>query len=96
MKTGGRLQNGIQRLADNLADPASSRFTVLCLLAVYVVAWTVYGAIAQGNQDLPFDMAEQVAWSRELALGFLKHPPLAAALVKAWFTVLWAKLVSLL
>ncbi|HTK14402.1 MAG TPA: glycosyltransferase family 39 protein [Xanthobacteraceae bacterium] len=88
MKTGGRLQNGIQRLADNLADPASSRFTVLCLLAVYVVAWTVYGAIAQGNQDLPFDMAEQVAWSRELALGFLKHPPLAAALVKAWFTVL--------
>ncbi len=32
-------------------------------------------------------MTEVIAWSRDLALGYLKHPPLAAWLVAAWFTV---------
>ena len=43
--------------------------------------------LAKGSQDLHFDMVEIVAWSRELALGYAKHPPLAAWLARAWFSV---------
>ena len=30
-------------------------------------------------------MTELIAWSRDLALGFPKHPPFAAIVVRAWF-----------
>jgi 4-amino-4-deoxy-L-arabinose transferase-like glycosyltransferase len=32
-------------------------------------------------------MTEVIAWSRDLSLGYLKHPPLAAGIVWAWFSV---------
>src|SRR6478735_8842964 len=32
-------------------------------------------------------MVELVAWSRDLALGYFKHPPLAAWVTAAWFAV---------
>ena len=34
-------------------------------------------SIAKGSQDIHFDMSEQFALARELALGYPKHPPLA-------------------
>ena len=43
--------------------------------------------IAKGSQDIHYDMAEQVALSQELAFGYAKHPPLAAAVARAWFTL---------
>ncbi len=45
--------------------------------------WFIYGVIAKSSQDLNADMAEMVVWTRELALGYPKHPPLLA-----W--ILWA------
>jgi 4-amino-4-deoxy-L-arabinose transferase-like glycosyltransferase len=60
---------------------------VLKVLAAYVLVWTAYGTIAKGSQGLHPDMTELIAWSRDLAFGYLKHPPLAAWLVRAWFTV---------
>jgi 4-amino-4-deoxy-L-arabinose transferase-like glycosyltransferase len=79
--------NAAARLRVALIDPARRESTVLWALALYVVAWTIYGAIAKSSQGLHYDMTEVIAWSRDLSWGYLKHPPLAAALVRAWFTV---------
>jgi hypothetical protein len=69
-----------------LIDPASSERTVLVSLAIYAVLWTIYGTIAKGSQGLHYDMTELIAWSRDLSLGYLKHPPLAAGIVRLWFS----------
>lgn len=57
------------------------------LVCIYAAAWTLYGVIAKSSQDINADMAEQVVWSREPALGYPKHPPLLAFAVKLWFAV---------
>jgi 4-amino-4-deoxy-L-arabinose transferase-like glycosyltransferase len=75
------------RWRDALVDPARRDRTVLAFLAIYVLLWTVYGTIAKSSQGFHSDMTEVVAWSRDLSLGHLKHPPFAAWLVRLWFTV---------
>lgn len=82
-----RLLKPAERLLDALTDPARRERTVVGVLAAYVVVWTLYGVLAKASQDVHFDMAEMVAWSRELAFGYPKHPPLAAWIVAAWFAV---------
>ena len=61
--------------------------TAVAALLGYVALWTLYGTIAKGSQDIHADMSEQFALGRELALGYPKHPPLAMAVVRAWFAV---------
>lgn len=78
----------IDGLNDALVDPKRRERTVVLVLTAYVVLWTLYGALAKANQDLFPDMAEELVWARDLALGFLKHPPLSPLLVKLWFGVL--------
>ena len=89
--TAGRLRDalvdGPRRLRDALADPARANRTLLLTLAVYVLLWTAYATIAKGTQGFHFDMVEVIAWSRDLSHGYLKHPPLAAAVAWAWFAV---------
>jgi 4-amino-4-deoxy-L-arabinose transferase-like glycosyltransferase len=75
------------RWRDALADPARRERTVLVSLAIYVLLWTVYGSIAKSSQGLHPDMTEVIAWSRDLSLGHLKHPPFAGWLARLWFTV---------
>lgn len=75
------------RLRDALANPARANGALLLTLAVYVLAWTVYGVIAKGTQGFHFDMLEVIAWSRDISHGYLKHPPLAAAVAWAWFAI---------
>lgn len=75
------------RLRDALADPARANRTLLLSLAAYVLLWTAYATIAKGTQGFHFDMVEVIAWSRDLSAGYLKHPPLAAAVAWAWFAV---------
>lgn len=70
-----------------LTDPVGAERAVLWLLAAYVVAWAAYGTISKWPQGLHPDMTEIVAWSRDLSLGYLKHPPLAAWVAAAWFAV---------
>jgi 4-amino-4-deoxy-L-arabinose transferase-like glycosyltransferase len=82
-----RLLFPAERLVAALADPARRERAVLGVLAAYVALWTLYGAFAKASQDIHFDMAELAAWSRDLAFGYSKHPPLAAWLVRAWFTL---------
>ncbi|MGH6684441.1 MAG: glycosyltransferase family 39 protein [Pseudolabrys sp.] len=76
----------IDRLRLALTDPAGAERAVLVSLAIYAVLWTAYGTIAKSSQGLHTDMTELIAWSRDLAWGY-KHPPLAAAIVRLWFSV---------
>jgi hypothetical protein len=69
-----------------LTDPASAGRAVLLSLVLYTILWAVYATIAKGSQGLHYDMAEVIAWSRDLQFGYLKHPPLAAAIAWLWFS----------
>jgi 4-amino-4-deoxy-L-arabinose transferase-like glycosyltransferase len=81
-------RNPFERLFDALLDPARNERTVALLLAAYAIAWTVYGAIAKGSQDLHFDIGEMFAWSHEVVWSAPTHPPLGAWLARAWFAVM--------
>jgi hypothetical protein len=74
-----------ERLLDALIDPKQRDQTVLAVLGSYLLVWTLYGVLAKANQDLHPDMTELIAWSRDPALGYPKHPPFAAIVVRAWF-----------
>ncbi len=81
------LDRPVKSLMAALADPGRRERTVVVVLAAYCGLWTLYGTIAKGSQDIHFDMGEMVAWSREIAWGTPKHPPLGAWVVRAWFSV---------
>ena len=77
----------IERLLAALTDPARRERTAAALVLGYVAVWTLYGALAKASQDIHIDMSEQFVLARELAWGYGKHPPLAMAIVRAWFAV---------
>jgi len=82
-----RLLQPLERMLDALTDPARRERAVVWLLTAYCAAWSLYGVLAKGSQDVHFDMGEMVAWSRDAGIGTVKHPPLGAWLVGAWFKV---------
>jgi 4-amino-4-deoxy-L-arabinose transferase-like glycosyltransferase len=82
-----RFNDALVWLVDGLADPARRRRAALVFCVGYGVLWFVYGVIAKSSQDLNADMAEMVVWSRELAWGYPKHPPLLAFVLWGWFKV---------
>jgi len=77
----------VERLFEALSDPARGERTAAMLVLGYVAVWTLYGALAKASQDIHIDMSEQFTLSRELAWGYAKHPPLAMAVVRAWFAI---------
>lgn len=74
-------------MVDALADPARRERTALIMLAAYAFIWTLYGVLSKAIQGVQSDTAELVAWSHHLELGYAKHPPFAAWLMRAWFTL---------
>lgn len=80
-------ERAVGRWREALIDPARRERTILVSLALYILLWTVYATIAKSSQDLHPDMTEIIAWSRDLSLGYLKHPPFAAWLAWLWFSV---------
>lgn len=82
-----RLNAVFANLVDGLCDPRRQRRTMLALAAAYGAAWFVYGVVAKSSQDLNADMAEMVVWAREPALGYPKHPPLLAYVIRGWFAI---------
>lgn len=70
-----------------LLDPKRQERTVLVTLAVYTVIWTLYRTISTWPRDLHPDETELYDWSRHLALGNAKHPPLSGWITKVWFTL---------
>jgi Dolichyl-phosphate-mannose-protein mannosyltransferase len=84
----GMAQNAIERLFDTLVDPKRCDRAMLLILIGYAAIWTFYCGIARSSQDLHPDMTELIAWSRTLSFGYLKHPPLAAWIVRVWFDLI--------
>ena len=72
---------------DGMCDPERWRRSTALFACAYAAAWTLYGVIAKSSQDLNADMAKMVVWSRELALGYPKHPPFPALVIKLWFMI---------
>jgi 4-amino-4-deoxy-L-arabinose transferase-like glycosyltransferase len=83
-----RLLRPLSALRLALTAPARRESSVLLCLAVYCLLWTIYGTVTKSQQGFNPDMTELIAWSRDLALGYFKHPPLAAWVTAAWFAVL--------
>src|SRR6516225_10517811 len=81
-------RNPFERIFTALIDPARGERVMLVLLAGYTAAWSLYGAIAKGSQDLHFDIGEMFAWSHQIGLSAPTHPPLGAWLTRAWFAVM--------
>ena len=85
------------RVIDGLAHPARRRRAALAFVLGYGALWFVYAVIAKSSQDINADMGEMVVWTRELALGYPKHPPLLAYILWGWFKVFpfadWAYLL---
>ena len=77
----------LEPLIDALTDPERRDRSVLAVLVAYLLTWTLYGVIAKSSQDLHTDMTELIVWSRNLALGYPKHPPFAAIVVRGWFAL---------
>ena len=82
-----RLLRPLERLRAALTDPARAGTAVLACLLVYWLLWTIYGTVTKTPQGYNPDMTELIAWSRDLAFGYFKHPPLAAWITAAWFAV---------
>jgi 4-amino-4-deoxy-L-arabinose transferase-like glycosyltransferase len=76
-----------ERLFDALVDPARCERAMGLLLTAYAAVWTVYATISKSGRDIHSDMGELFSWSQEVGLGTSKHPPLAAWLTGAWFSV---------
>ena len=91
------FNGALLRVIDGLADPARRRRAALVFCLGYGALWFIYGVIAKSSQDLNADMAEMIVWTRELALGYPKHPPLLAWVLWAWFKIFpladWAYLL---
>jgi 4-amino-4-deoxy-L-arabinose transferase-like glycosyltransferase len=83
----GSFNDALARIVDGLADPTRRRRAALVFVLGYGALWFVYGVIAKSSQDLNADMAEMVVWSRELAWGYPKHPPLLAFVLWGWFKI---------
>jgi 4-amino-4-deoxy-L-arabinose transferase-like glycosyltransferase len=92
-----RINTSFAGLVDGLCDPSRRRRVAFGLVVAYGAAWMVYGVIAKSSQDINADMAEMVVWSREPALGYPKHPPFLAFVVRLWFSIFpfadWAYLL---
>lgn len=81
------FNDALLRVIDALADPVRRRRAALVFVLGYGALWFIYGVIAKSSQDLNADMAEMVVWTRELALGYPKHPPFLALVLWGWFRI---------
>jgi 4-amino-4-deoxy-L-arabinose transferase-like glycosyltransferase len=91
------FNDALLSVIDGLADPARRRRAALAFVLGYGTLWFVYAMIAKSSQDLNADLAEMVVWTREMALGYPKHPPFLAWVLWLWFRIFpladWAYLL---
>jgi Dolichyl-phosphate-mannose-protein mannosyltransferase len=83
----GRFNSAIDRWLDTLCDPQRRDRTAVQFLVLYAALWAIYWLISRATRDMNADMAEMVIWTRELALGYPKHPPFPAGVLWLWFSI---------
>lgn len=82
-----RLLNAAERPIGAWYDRAGSGLAIPILLALFVVAWTLFHTVSQASIGLHFDVTELFSWSRHLSAGYYKHPPLGALMMRVWLNV---------
>lgn len=80
------LSSAAGRWSDALVGAKRER-AVLITLGVYGLFWMLYRILATWPRDIHHDMTEAYVWSRALAGGYDKHPPMSGWIVAAWFSV---------
>jgi 4-amino-4-deoxy-L-arabinose transferase-like glycosyltransferase len=75
-------------LVKRLDNPSTANRCAAVLLLSYAVLWAISATIRNLGLSIHGDMAETFALSRELALGYVKHPPLINWITAAWFAVM--------
>lgn len=82
------LRRSPARLAywTNLWFDAAQNRALWVFLALFVAIWTSFQIVSYASIDLHPDLIEVFNWSQSLAPGY-KHPPLAAVIAAAWFSV---------
>ena len=83
----GRFNSAIDRWLDALCDPRTRDRAAAQFLVLYAALWAVYWLISRATRDMNADMAEMVIWTREMALGYPKHPPFPAGVLWLWFKI---------
>jgi Dolichyl-phosphate-mannose-protein mannosyltransferase len=73
---------------NGLCNPATGNRWAAALLLGYAALWTISATIRNLGVTLHGDMAEAFALSRDLSLGYFKHPPLLNWITAAWFAVM--------
>lgn len=81
------FSNAVDRLIDDLCNPARETRAAIVFLLIYASLWYIYLIIARSTTDMHPDMAEMVTWAQELSLGYPKHPPLPAFILRFWFSI---------
>src|SRR4029450_3552311 len=76
-----------ERIIVALCDPTRRNRTALIAALVYAATWPLYAIVAKSSQGINADLGEMVVWSRNLAWGYPKHPPLAAWILAGWFAI---------
>jgi hypothetical protein len=84
-KAGGWTQTLTQWAATAESWPQS--VTVAGGVLLFIVAWTLHGAIAGAGRSLHGDLLEAYAWGKEFQLGYNQHGPFWAWIAGAWFSV---------
>lgn len=69
-----------------IRQPISDHAPLILILAFVPIAAAITN-VAYATYDLHADLTEYFAWSRDLAWGYDKHPPLGAWITAAWFSV---------
>jgi len=70
------------------AQGQAGTWVLPALLLAYVVAMTIFAAFVRNWAPMHADSTEMLAWGRDFALGYSKHPPLGAWVAGAWFAVM--------
>ena len=80
----------------NTIRPAQSQaeFSVLFMVVVSCLVWTLMQKVAYPPLDSRHDMLENFGWSQLATWGTHKHPPFFSWVVGAWFWVMPHKAVS--
>lgn len=81
------LNSAIDRYLDALCDARTRERAAAQFLVLYAVLWSIYWLISRATRDMNADMAEMVIWTREMALGYPKHPPFPAGVLWLWFNI---------
>jgi 4-amino-4-deoxy-L-arabinose transferase-like glycosyltransferase len=74
-------------VAEQFLCSGSDNAAILRILVLFVAAWTAFQTMAYSSVALHPDLTEIFAWSQHPSAGYAKHPPLAALMAYAWFSV---------